>query len=77
MDDVFRVPMEVTYAIEGGEPPLMAYRRWRNISRDDLAAKSGLPRQDIDAVEDGTREIDEAMLESLSVVLKVPQDRLI
>ena len=76
MDDVFRVPMEVTYAIEGGEPALMAYR-WRNISRDDLAAKSGIPRQDIDAVEDGTREIDEAMLESLSAVLKVPQDRLI
>ena len=55
----------------------MAYRRWRNISRDDLAAKSGIPRQDIDAIEDGTREIDEAMLESLSAVLKVPQDRLI
>ena len=77
MDDVFRVTMEVTYAIEGGEPALMAYRRWRNISRDDLASKSGIPRQDIDAIEDGTKEIDEAMLESLSAVLKVPQDRLI
>ena len=55
----------------------MAYRRWRNISRDDLAAKSGIPRQDIDAIEDGTKEIDEAMLEGLSAVLKVPQDRLI
>ena len=77
MDDVFRVPIEVTYAIEGGEPALMAYRRWRNISRDDLAAKSGIPRQDIDAIEDGTREIAKAMLESLSAVLKVPQDRLI
>jgi hypothetical protein len=42
--DVFRVPMEVTYAIQGGEPALMAYRRWRNISRDDLAAKSGVRR---------------------------------
>src|SRR5215203_5342682 len=49
MNDVFRVPMEVTYAIEGGEPALMAYRRWRNISRDDLAVKSGIPRQEIDA----------------------------
>jgi len=77
MTDIFRVPMEVTYAIEGGEPALMAYRRWRNISRDDLAAKSGIPRQEIDAIEDGTKEIDEAILESLSAVLKVPQDRLI
>ena len=72
MNDVFRVPMEVTYAIEGGEPALMAYRRWRNISRD-----GGIPRKEIDAIEDGTKEIDEAMLESLSAVLKVPQDRLI
>jgi len=77
MTDIFRVPMEVTYAIEGGEPALMAYRRWRNISRDDLAVKSGIPRQEIDAIEDGTKEIDEAILESLSAVLKVPQDRLI
>src|SRR5215210_3151046 len=74
MADVFRVPMEVTYAIAGGEPALMAYRRWRNISRDDLGAKSGIFRPDIDAIEDGSKEIDEAMLESLSAVLKVPQD---
>jgi hypothetical protein len=51
MADVFRVPLEVTYAIEGGEPALLAYRRWRNISRDDLAAKSGIPKEDIEAIE--------------------------
>ena len=77
MNDAFRVPLEVTYAIEGGEPALMAYRRWRNISRDDLAAKSGISKDDISAIEDGKRDIEEAMLESLSAVLKVPQDQLI
>ena len=77
MADVFRVPMEVTYVIQGGEPALLAYRRWRNISRDDLAAKSGISKQDIEAIEGGTKEIEEAMLEGLSVVLKVPQDQLI
>jgi transcriptional regulator with XRE-family HTH domain len=77
MTDAFRVPLDVTYAIEGGEPALMAYRRWRNISRDDLAAKSGISKEDIGAIEDGKREIEEAMLESLSAVLKVPQDQLI
>jgi len=77
MTDAFRVPLEVTYAIEGGEPALMAYRRWRNISRDDLAAKSGISKDDISAIEDGKRDIEEAMLESLSAVLKVPQDQLI
>jgi DNA-binding XRE family transcriptional regulator len=77
MVDVFRVPMDVTYAIEGGEPALKAYRRWRNISRDDLAAKSGISKHDIDAVEDGLKDIEEAMLERLAAVLKVPQDRLI
>jgi transcriptional regulator with XRE-family HTH domain len=77
MTDAFRVPLDVTYAIEGGEPALMAYRRWRNISRDDLAAKSGISKVDISAIEDGKREIEEAMLESLSAVLKVPQDQLI
>ena len=77
MTDAFRVPLDVTYAIAGGEPALMAYRRWRNISRDDLAAKSGIPKEDIGAIEDGNREIEEAMLESLSAVLKVPQDQLI
>ena len=61
----------------GGEPALMAYRRWRNISRDDLAAKSGISKDDISAIEDGKRDIEEAMLESLSAVLKVPQDQLI
>jgi DNA-binding XRE family transcriptional regulator len=75
--NVFRVPMDVTYAIQGGEPALMAYRRWRNISRDDLAAKSGIARDAIEAIEDGKAEIEEAMLESLSTVLKVPQDQLI
>jgi ribosome-binding protein aMBF1 (putative translation factor) len=77
MSDVFRVPMDVTYAIDGGEPALMAYRRWRNISRDDLAAKSGIPKHDIEAVEDGKQDIDESMLERLSAVLNVPQDQLI
>jgi transcriptional regulator with XRE-family HTH domain len=77
MTDAFRVPLEVTYAIEGGEPALMAYRRWRNVSRDDLAAKSGISKEDIGAIEDGIREIDEAMLESFSAVLNVPQDQLI
>jgi len=75
--DVFRVPIDVTYAIQGGEPALMAYRRWRNISHDDLAAKSGVPRDAIDAIENGKADIEEAMLESLSSVLKVPQDELI
>ena len=77
MADVFRVPMEITYAIEGGEPALKAYRRWRNISRDDLAAKSGIAKEDIEAIEDGNKEIEEEMLESLSTALKVPQDQLI
>jgi DNA-binding XRE family transcriptional regulator len=77
MTDVFRVPMDITYAIAGGEPALMAYRRWRNISRDDLAAKSGISKEDIGAIEDGKKDIEEVMLESLSAVLKVPQDQLI
>ena len=77
MADAFRVPMDVTYAIAGGEPALLAYRRWRNISRDELIAKSGVPRQDIEAIEDGKKEIEEEMLERLSTVLKVPQDQLI
>jgi hypothetical protein len=77
MTDVFRVPMDVTYAIAGGEPALMAYRRWRNISRDDLAAKSGIPKHDIEAIEDGNKDIEEEMLEPLSAVLLVPQDQLI
>jgi DNA-binding XRE family transcriptional regulator len=77
MVDVFRVPMDVTYAIAGGEPAWMAYRRWRNISRDDLAAKSGIAKEDIEAIEDGNKEIEEEMLESLSTALKVPQDQLI
>jgi ribosome-binding protein aMBF1 (putative translation factor) len=69
--------MDVTYALAGGEPALMAYRRWRNISRDDLAAKSGIAKEDIEAIEDGNKDIEEEMLESLSTVLKVPQDQLI
>ncbi len=77
MVDVFRVPMDVTYALASGEPALMAYRRWRNISRDDLAAKSGVSKEDIEAIEDGNKGIEEEMLESLSTVLNVPQDQLI
>ena len=55
MADAFRVPMEVTYALQGGEPALMAYRRWRNISRDDLAAKSGIPRTPLRRLRMGRR----------------------
>jgi transcriptional regulator with XRE-family HTH domain len=71
------VPLDVTYAIEGGEPALMAYRRWRNISRDDLATRSGVAKHDIEAIEDGKQDIEEDMLERLSAVLNVPQDQLI
>ena len=77
MPDVFRVPMEVTYAIEGGEPALLAYRRWRNISRDDLASKSGVPKAEIELIEEGHKDIDEDLLERLAAVLKVPEDQLI
>ena len=77
MVDVFRVPMDVTYALAGGEPALMAYRRWRNISRDDLAEKSGISKDDITAIEEGNKDVEEEMLEILSTVLKVPQDQLI
>ncbi len=45
--------------------------------RDDLAAKSGISRDAIEAIEDGKTDIEEAMLESLSSVLKVPQEQLI
>ena len=37
----------------------MAYRRWRNISRDDLAAKSGISKYESTAVEDGKRDMEE------------------
>ena len=47
------------------------------LSRDDLAAKSGSPKGDIEAIENGHKDIEEAMLETLSAVLKVPQDQLI
>ena len=77
MVDVFRVPMDVTYALAGGEPALMAYRRWRNISRDDLAEKSGISKDDIKAIEEGSKDVEEEMLEILSTVLNVPQDQLI
>jgi DNA-binding XRE family transcriptional regulator len=66
-----------TSAEARGEPALMAYRRWRNISRDDLAAKSGISKEDIAAVENGNKDIEEEMLESLSTILKVPPDQLI
>jgi DNA-binding XRE family transcriptional regulator len=59
------------------EPALMTYRRWRSISRDDLAEKSGIAKEDIEAIEDGNKDIEEEMLESLSTVLNVPQDQLI
>jgi hypothetical protein len=58
MVDVFRVPMDVTYALAGGEP-------------------AGIAKEDIEAIEDGNKEIEEEMLESLSTALKVPQDQLI
>ena len=77
MVDVFRVPMDVTYALAGGEPALMAYRRWRNISRDDLAEKSGISKEAIKAIEEGNKDVEEEMLEILSTVLNVPQDQLI
>ncbi|MBM0207371.1 helix-turn-helix transcriptional regulator [Micromonospora sp. STR1s_5] len=77
MPDVFRVPMDVTYAIQGGEPALLAYRRWRNISRDDLAVQSGVSKDEIEAIEDGKMKIEEEMLERLATVLKVPLDQLI
>jgi transcriptional regulator with XRE-family HTH domain len=69
--------MEVTYAIEGGEPALMAYRRWRSISRDELASKSGISKADIEAIEDGKKDIEEDMLGRIAAVLKVPEDQLI
>ena len=69
--------MDVTYAIQGGEPALLAYRRWRNMSRDDLALQSGITKNNIEAIEDGKMNIEEEMLERLATALKVPLDQLI
>jgi hypothetical protein len=39
--------------------------------------KERYPKGEIEAIENGHKDIEEAMLESLSAVLKVPQDQLI
>jgi transcriptional regulator with XRE-family HTH domain len=44
----------------------MAYRRWRNISRDDLAVKSGVPKKSIEAIEEGKADIEEEMLDEIA-----------
>ncbi len=78
MTSIIKGRIAAAYDIRArGEPALMAYRWWRNISRDNLASKSGVPRDAIEAIEDGKADIEETMLESLSNVLKVPQDELI
>ncbi len=76
MPDVFRVPNDVTYAIQGGVPALLAYRRCRNISRDDLALRAASPNP-TSRISRMEMDIEEGMLNCLAAVLKVPLDQLI
>jgi DNA-binding XRE family transcriptional regulator len=71
------IPEEVWDAIETGANPVVAIRKWRDVTQMYLAHKSGISQGYLSQVEAGARRPTVEVLSQLSDVLEVPIEVLI
>lgn len=66
------LPAEVTTAILRGDHRIKALRMARGLTQQQLAAKAGLGQGFLSDLENGRRNVTDAVAKSLSIILGVP-----
>ena len=70
------VPAEVTFAILDGANPIAVWRKFRNLSQQQLAVEAGISNAYLSQLEAGKRSGTTAVLARLARVLQVDLDAL-
>lgn len=76
-DDGARFPHTVALAIADGFHPIRAWRQYRKLTLDALAAAVGLSRLAVSQIESGKRAADVATRKRLATALGVRPDELV
>jgi DNA-binding XRE family transcriptional regulator len=70
------LPSAVWHAIESGEHPIRAIRKYRGLTQTELAGQAGLRQGYIADIEAGKKSPDGASLKAIAAALGVPLDIL-
>lgn len=71
-DDGTRVPASVLAAELAGDHPVKAWRKFRALTQDALAAKAGISKPYLSQIETGKRAGPFAVMRALAAALEVP-----
>lgn len=67
-----KIPEEVSWRLRKGESPVKAWRKYRNLTQKQLAAKVGVATSAISLIETGARHGKAETLEAVARMLNVP-----
>lgn len=76
-DDGFRVPAGVLDAELAGDHPVKAWREYRRLTQDELAAAAGVSKPYLSQIENRKRDGSVEVLQGLATALGVPLDFLV
>ncbi len=76
-DDGFRIPAAVVDAELAGDHPVKAWREYRGLTQEALAAQAGVSKPYLSQVETRKRAGSLALMTGLSAALQVPIDLLV
>jgi transcriptional regulator with XRE-family HTH domain len=76
-DDGFRIPAAVLDAELAGDHPVKAWREYRGLTQEALAARTGVSKPYLSQVETRKRAGSLALMTGLSTALEVPIDQLV
>jgi DNA-binding XRE family transcriptional regulator len=71
------LPTSVWEAIEGGENPVRAIRKWRGLTQNELGEQAGLGQGFVADIESGKKIGSAASLKAIAAALGVPLDLLV
>ena len=71
------LPTAVWEAIEGGENPVRAIRKWRGLTQNELGERASLGQGFVADIEAGKKSGSAASLKAIAAALGVPLDLLV
>jgi DNA-binding XRE family transcriptional regulator len=71
------LPTSVWEAIEGGENPVRAIRKWRGLTQNELGEQAGLGQGFVADIESGKKTGSATSLKAIAAALGVPLDLLV
>jgi DNA-binding XRE family transcriptional regulator len=70
------IPSEVTYAILDGENPVKVWRKYRGLTREQLATKAGVSRANLEQIESSKSDCSHDVLARIAEALGLSVDDL-